>query len=171
MNFWYKQSWLSQINTWTHTTYDETSRLIHLKLVPAPSTASFNPSCSLIAPRCVSFQLKLSVVVFLLHWGELPMHHLWETVSFSTLSSTLRGAILKNAIMALMAVLKGRGRSEPGNWTKVVSLFTYPTTETYTLSANGCWQQLTHGCLWNELRETCVRIAWQLKAMMAVMAH
>lgn len=38
--------------------------------------------------------------------SELPKYRLWETVSFSTLSS-LKGATLKNAVMAVMDVLKG----------------------------------------------------------------
>lgn len=91
----------------------------------------------------------------LLHGGELPKHHLWETVSLST-HFTLRGAILKNVVMAIMAILVGRARSELANLSKVVSLFTYRTTETYTLSANSCWLQLTHSCAWKELKEIYV---------------
>lgn len=45
-----------------------------------------------------------------------------------------------------MAILEGQERDLSRQIRqKWFSVFTYRTTETYTLSANSCWQQLTHG--------------------------
>lgn len=104
----------------------------------------------------------------LLHWGELQKHHLWETASFSTLS-TLRGAMLKNAIMAIMADLGGRGGSEPANSLQVVSLLTYLMTETYTLCQLIAVDCSSPTALSEGSWELCVFIRWQW-AMVVVMA-
>lgn len=74
--------------------------------------------------------------------SELPKYRLWETVSFSTLSSQ-KAATLKNTVMAVMDVLEGL-RGEPG----------LPGL----LSHNG-------------KLGLCVCERLQLKALTAVMAH
>lgn len=115
-----------------------------LKGLPAllKTTSTFSPLFGLIKNTCVRLQLMASVAVCCS--SELPKYRLWEMVSFSTLSS-LKGATLKNAVMAVMDVLEGR-RGEPG----------LPGL----LSHNGKLG----------LCSVCERLQL-VKAMMAVMAH
>lgn len=119
-----------------------------LRLIPDSSRLfqlgrkqTFSPPFGLIKNTCVHLQLMVSVAVCCS--SELPKYCLWETVSFSTLSS-LKGATLKNAVMAVMDVLEGL-RGEPG----------LPGL----LSRNGKLG----------LFSLCERL--QLKAITAVMAH